>query len=294
MNERAFSVADLFLLCVVVIWGTSFTAAKIALREFDPISFAALRTIAAAPVLFIILILKEKGIHFAKKDILPFVIMGLFGHFLNRFCWSYGLKFTTASNASLLMSATPIFAALLASVFRIERVTLKSSIGIGLAFLGVFFVIKGGFSQPGLGKATLLGDFFILGTSLSWALFSVFAKHLLRDRSILKVTAWSCQFGAGFMVPFIIGPLAKGAFAYPSAKAWLCLLYVGILANAVAHVFWITGISKIGPTRTNMYQTFVPLVAIFFAVMFLGETLFWVQIIGAALVLGGVYLTRFA
>jgi len=43
-----------------------------------------------------------------------------------------------------------------------------------------------------------------------------------------------------------------------------------------------------------MYQTFVPLVAIFFAVMFLGESLFWVQIIGAVLVLGGVYLTRFA
>ena len=192
------------------------------------------------------------------------------------------------------MSATPILAAVLASLSRIERITLRSAIGIGLAFLGVFFVIKGGFSQPGLGKATLLGDFLILGAALSWAVFSVFAKHLLRDRSILKVTAWSCQFGAAFMVPFIIGPLAKGAFAHPTATAWLCLLYVGIVANAVVHVFWITGISQIGPTRTNMYQTFVPLVAIFFAVMFLGESLLWAQIIGAALVLGGVYLTRFA
>jgi len=294
MNERAFSVADLLLLCVVVIWGTNFTAAKIALREFDPTSFAALRTILAAPVLFIILILKEKGVHFTKRDILPFVIMGLFGHFLNRFCWSYGLKYTTVSNASLLMSATPIFAALLASLFRIERITLRSAIGIALAFLGVFFVIEGGFSQPGLGKATLLGDFLMLGVALSWALFSIFAKYLLRDSSILKVTAWSCQFGAAFMVPFIISPLAKGIFAHPSAKAWLCLLYVGILGNAVAHVFWIAGISKIGPTRTSMYQTFVPLVAIIFAVMILGESLLWVQIIGAVLVLGGVYLTRFA
>ena len=62
----------------------------------------------------------------------------------------------------------------------------------------------------------------------------------------------------------------------------------------MAHIFWIAGISQIGPTRTTMYQTFVPLVAIFFAVMFLGESLLWAQIIGAALVLGGVYLTRFA
>jgi drug/metabolite transporter (DMT)-like permease len=77
MNERTFSIADLFLLCVVVIWGTNFTVAKIALREFDPTSFAALRTILAAPVLFIVLGLKEKGVHFTKKDIPPFVILAL-------------------------------------------------------------------------------------------------------------------------------------------------------------------------------------------------------------------------
>lgn len=293
MNERTFSIADLFLLCVVVIWGTNFTVAKIALREFDPTSFAALRTILAAPVLFIVLGLKEKGVHFTKKDIPPFVILALFGHFLNRFCWSYGLNFTTASNASLLMSATPILAAILASLFRIERVTLRSAIGIGFAFLGVFFVIKGGFSRSGLGKAHLWGDFLVLGTALSWALFSVFAKHLLRDRSILKVTAWSAQFGAAFMLPFVLWPLVRGEFGHPTLNAWLCVLYVGIAGNGVAHIFWVTGISRLGPTRTTMYQTFVPLVAIFFAVMFLGESLFVVQIVGAVFVIGGVYLTRF-
>ena len=294
MNEKIFSFADLLLLCVVVIWGTNYTVGKIALREFDPTSFAALRTILAAPVLFIALGLKERKVHFTKKDIPPFILLGLLGNVLNRFGWSYGLHFTTASNASLLMSTTPILAALFSSLFRIERVTVKSALGIGVAFLGVFFVIKGDFSDLELGKATLMGDFLVLGAALSWALFSIFAKPFLRDYSILKLTAWSAQFGAVFLVPFILRPLAQGAFAHPSLKGWLCLLYVSILGNALAHVFWVTGISKIGPTRTTMYQTFVPLIAILFAVMFLGESLLGIQIVGVVLVLGGVYVTRFA
>lgn len=63
------------------------------------------------------------------------------------------------------------------------------------------------------------------------------------------------------------------------------MLYVSILGNALSHLFWITGISKIRPTRTTMYQTFVPLVAIFFAIMFLEKTLVGLQIVGAVLVL---------
>lgn len=74
--------------------------------------------------------------------------------------------------------------------------------------------------------------------------------------------------------------LAQGAFAHNTLKGWLCLLYVSILGNALAHLSWVTGISKIGPTRTTMYQTFVPLVAIFFAVLFLGKAFFGSKLSG--------------
>lgn len=293
MDEKTFSYADLLLICVVIIWGANFTFAKIALREFGPTSFAALRTIFAAPVLLMVLSLKEKGLHFRKQDILPLLVLGLLGHFLNRFGWSYGLNLTTASNASILMATTPIHVALFATLFRIERITLKSAVGIAVAFLGVLFVIRGDLSHVRLGKTTLLGDVFVLGAALSWGFFAIYVKHLLQNHSILRLTAWSAQFGAAFMVPFILRPLAQGALAHHSLKGWLCLLCVSLLGNALSHLFWITGISKIGPTRTTMYQTFVPLVAIFFAVMVLAESVVLVQIIGAVLVLGGVYLTRF-
>ena len=290
---KSLSYADLLLLTVVFIWATNYTFGKIALREFEPTSIAALRTLFAAPILLVVVALKERCLHIGKKDILPFAILGLLGHFLNRFGWSYGLNFTTASNASLLMATTPIIAAVFATFLRVERITLIAAIGIAVTVLGVFFVIEKDFSSLEFGKATVFGDFFVLGGAFSFALFSVYAKYFLHEYSILRLTAFSAQFGAFFMVPFILGPLFRGALFHHSLKAWLCLLYISILGNALTALFWIIGISKIGPTRTTMYQTLVPLVAIAFAMVMLGERLFKVQVIGMVLVLGGSYLTRF-
>jgi len=139
MNERTFSYADLLLICVVIIWGANYTFGKVALREFGPTGFASLRTIFSTPILLIALSIKEKGLHLTREDILPFALLGFFGHFLNRICWSYGLSFTTASNASLLMAITPIHVVLLARLFRIEKVHRKSAVGITVALVGVLF-----------------------------------------------------------------------------------------------------------------------------------------------------------
>jgi drug/metabolite transporter (DMT)-like permease len=236
--------------------------------------------------------IREKGLHITRGDILPFALLGLLGHCLNRLCWSYGLTFTTASNASLLLAITPIHVALLATLFRMERIGRKSAMGIVVALLGVFFVVKADLANLRFGKATLVGDFFMLGTGVSWALFNIYAKHLLRDHSILKLTAWSAQFGGAFMIPFVLRSLIQGELAGISLKAWGCLFVVSFLGNALSHLFWMTGIFKIGATKTTVYQTLVPLVAILIAVTVLGESLVLAQMVGAGLILGGVYLTR--
>jgi len=196
----------------------------------------------SAPILLLVLSIREKGLHITKGDILPFALLGLLGHCLNRLCWSYGLTLTTASNASLLLAITPIHVALLATLFGIERVHRKSAAGIAVALLGVFFVLKADLVNVRFGKATLVGDVFMLGTGVLWALFTIYAKHLLQNHSILKLTAWSAQFGAAFMIPFALRSLIQGELAGISLKAWVCLLVVSFLGNALSHLFWITGI----------------------------------------------------
>jgi drug/metabolite transporter (DMT)-like permease len=293
MNQKRFSVTDLILLAVVIIWGGYFTVGKIALQEVDPTTFAALRTILAVPVLLLILGVKEKGLHFDKRDIIAFAISGFLGQFLNRLSFSYGLNFTSASNAAILWAITPVFTALLSALFRIERVTLRSAGGIFLAFTGVFLVIKGDWAPVDLSKTALWGDLLILGATLSWSCFTIYAKHLLREHSTLHLTTWSSVFGASFMVPFILKPLSQGTLFHYSLKAWLCILYVAIMANVIAQLGWVTGISRIGPTKTAVYQNLVPVVGVSLAAVVLMESILPMDVIGTILVIAGVCLTRF-
>jgi len=293
MIEKKFSSTDFLLLCVALIWGNVYIFGKIALREFDPVSFAALRTVLAVPFLLIALSLRENGLHLGKKDILPLAFLGFLGHFLNRLSFSYGLNYTSASSASILMSTTPVFAAIFGASLRIEKASPRSIVGMVVAFLGVFLVIKGDWSQIELSSAALKGDFFILGATLSWALFTVLAKRILKEHSSLRLTTWTAFFGAVFMMPLLINPLAQNAFLQPSLKAWLCLLYVSIMANALAQFLWVSGIEKIGPTKTTVYICLVPLLAILFASIILRESILPLQFLGVVLVLAGVYLTRF-
>ena len=117
------------------------------------------------------------------------------------------------------MTTTPIHAALFATLLRIERVTIKSKLGIIIAFFGVIFLIKRDLLHLRFEKTTLLGDFFILGAALSWALYSVYVKHLLGEHSILKITVWSAQYGAVFMVACIFRAFVQGVLIHHSLKS---------------------------------------------------------------------------
>ena len=294
MKHAPFSSTDFLLLLVVIIWGTVFPFGKIALQEFHPLTFAALRTIMAAPVLLLAVALRENGLFLTKKDVIPYALLGFLGQFINRICFSYGLNYTTASSASIIMGATPVFAAVFAFFLGIERITLFSAIGTFSAVVGVFFVIKGDMTFTSFNTMFLWGDLFIMGAAVSWALFTVCTKRVLNIYGILRTTAWSSAFGALFMVPFLFSALQQEPLFDYSLKAWLCVLYVSLLANALAHIFWLTGISNIGPTKTTIYQTLVPIVAIFLSQIMLSEPLLPAQTAGMLLILGGIYLTRLA
>ncbi len=293
MKRAGFSYVDILLLTVVIIWGTVFSFGKIALREFDPATFAALRTIMAAPILLLAMRIRENCLSLTRKELISFALLGFLGQFINRMSFSYGLSYTTASSASIIMGTTPVFTVLFALCSRIERVTAVSAAGIISAFIGVSLVVKGDWSYTTLRSVFLWGDLFILGAAASWALFTVVAKQVVTSHGILRTTAWSSAFGALFMLPVFFTSARQGDLLDCSFTAWLCVLYVSLLANALAHILWITGISRIGPTKTTIYQTLVPIVAILFARSMLSEPLLSTQIAGVVLILGGVYLTRF-
>ncbi len=291
-ERRAFSITDLYLLLAVVIWGSDYLFGKIALREISPISFSAMRTIISTAVLIPFFVKREKDWSVSVHHFSWLIGLALLGTFLNRVFWSIGLSLTTASNSALLMATSPIFVVIGSSLFVRAEVTLRAALGIFLSFMGVFLVVQGDWKGGVMGSETFRGDLIIIVASILWALFTVLAKKLLKEYSSLKVTAYVMFIGAILFLPFL--PNQKGGgWSGISGLAWFSVFYVALMGNCLAYFLWIRGIQTIGPLRTGLYQYLMPVAAILLAVPLLKETLSAMQIWGAAVVFGGIFLARF-
>ena len=291
-EKKGFSKTDLWLLLAVIIWGSDFFFAKIALREVSPMNFAAMRTTISAIILVPLFIKREKNWLVSFKHFLCLVGLAFLGIFLTRVLMSVGLSLTTASNSALIMATSPIFVLIASSLFLRSEVTLGPILGILLSFLGVFLVIRGDWGRWSAATETFKGDIFMIAATISWAMFNTLVKRMLKEHSSLKVTAYVMFIGMILLSPFLPNDKA-GGWVGISGLTWVSILFVAVMGNCLSYFLWIRGIQNIGPLRTVLYQYLMPVTTIILAVPFLNETLTVLQVLGAGVVFGGIFLARY-
>jgi drug/metabolite transporter (DMT)-like permease len=289
-EKKPFST-DLCLILTMVIWGSDYPFAKIALREVSPLAFSAMRTLISTLILLPFFIRQEKNWSVSTRHLLAFFCLALLGTFLNRICWSVGLNLTTASNSGLLSATSPLFVLLFSSLLLKSEVSFRAALGMGVAFLGVFLVIQGDWKGWEIRSQNFQGDLIILLGSVFWAMFTVLVKKLSKDHSTLKMTAYVMVIATILFLPFLSNEKG-GGWIEISGLAWFGVLYVAIMGNALAYFLWIRGIRNIGPMRAVLYQYLMPITVILFSVPFLKESLTAVQAGGALVVFVGIFLAR--
>ena len=292
MTERkTFSLTDLYLSLATILWGSDYLFAKFALREVSPLSFAAIRTLISTGAMFPIFLRMEKDWRVKPRHVWPLIGLALLGTFINRIFWVTGMNLTTASNASLLSTTSPIFVLMVSFFLFRATVTWRATLGIIVSFIGVSLVIQGDWTEWVRGGGNVWGDLCMLLASLTWAFFTVLAKFLMKEYSSLKVTAYIMLIGSLLFLPFLANE-NPGGWSGVSALGWVSVLYVALTGNLLAYLLWMRGIQNIGPLRTIFYTYLTPITAILFAVPFLNETLTLAQIGGALVVFIGVFLAR--
>ncbi|MGA8753343.1 DMT family transporter [Candidatus Deferrimicrobium sp.] len=287
------------LILVTFFWGATFVAAKWTVREAPPFIVATTRYAISTVALFSVLAWmawgKRRHGHFpfprGVGQWLNLFSLGLTGIFLYNVFFFTGIQWTTATNASLILAATPIQTVVLSSLLLKERIQPSQVAGFLLSFLGVAAVISKGSLEVILHTSFNPGDVLMLGTSLSFAIFSVRGRTVLEDFSPLSATAYASLFGVlmFLLLIFLNGPQPPAPPRF-SFYGWLAILQLSFLSTVVGMVWWYEGIKKIGAGRSAMFFNLVTVFAILLAALLLGERLQWPQLLGAALVIGGVYL----
>jgi drug/metabolite transporter (DMT)-like permease len=289
-TARERRLAEAGVLATVLIWSANFVIVKAAIGVLGPLSFTALRYAVAAATLLAVLRWRQGAIRWPHGHARQLFLMGALGFGAYQVVWTLGLTQVTAGDSALLIAASPVFTALLAGAVGMDRLSAPKVAGACIAFAGVAVVIAGG-HELSLG-ASLMGDALTLAAAALWAVYTTAGARIMRVVDPLQATVWTVVAGAVVLAPLGAWELLTSPPAAVSPPAVLAVLYSGALAAGIANVFVFAAIRLVGPTRVTASQFLVPAGAVVLGAVFLAEPVGFAQVVGGAIIVLGVWLTR--
>ena len=291
-NKAAFETTDLWMLLTTMVWAVNLSLIKFSLREFTPHGFNGVRLALSAAIFLVVLAFRRGGFSLGRGDFLKVAVLGLLGTTVYQLLFIQGISRTQATTTSMIMPMTPVFIAVLSSVFKLERIHWAAWLGIAVSFLGVYLLVTGQNGHLGLNRQSVKGDVFILLANLAWALYTVLSKPLLERIPPLKLAGLSAGIGTAFYLPFAAADVGRVSWTSISAGAWASLLYSAVLAIVVGFIVYSSSVRTVGNTKTGIYSNLNPVFAVVFAWFFLSERITALEAGGGFVIFLGVYLTR--
>jgi len=279
---------DLGLLLLAAIWGINFSVMKAVLVELEPLALNALRSPLAAAALFLVVSRGRARWVPARSDVPRVLALGVLGNVAYQLCFIYGIDWTMAGNASLLLSTTPVWTVLLSAALGHERPTRWVLAGVLATLVGMLLVVVGRGDALALGSATLRGELLMVLASILWSTYTVLGRAPVARYGSLRMTAWTLWVGTPVLVLLGLPTLRRTELAGVSPAAWLGVAYAGFLSIGLAYLLWYRGVERLGNNRTAIYSNLVPVAALITAWLWLGEVPTPVQLSGAAVILVGL------
>jgi drug/metabolite transporter (DMT)-like permease len=208
---------------------------------------------------------------------------------LTQTVFTIGVSLTTAANTALVYSTAPVWGMLLGFALGLERPRLAGILGVGLSLLGVGFIVYGGLEFAG---TSLVGDALILVAAVFWGSYTVLSLSLLERYSPIALAAYAMTLGG--LAAFPLAALDPGGFDIGSLDGltWGATAYSALCSSAFGFAAWGYGVSHVGANRVLIYQYLVTLTGVSTGIVLLGEDFGLEQLIGAVVILCGVYLAR--
>jgi len=280
------------LILVSLVWAGSFIVVEAATKEMDPIDLGFLRFLVATPLMFLLVVMLKKPLLLPKKEIPWLIALGLTGVTLLYLFQFLGIHYTNAPTASVLINTNVIFIAILSGLFLHEVLSGKRIMGIILSFIGVFIIMFSDLSQQEITIDNLffIGGILMLLSALCWALYSLIGKRLLRRYDEFVITAYAFGLGTLFYLPFVMFHIAP-VLQQTSLEGWVAVLYLVLTCSLFGYLGWYYGLKHIDASKAAVFLNFIPLFTILMS-FFLGTSFSWLFLLGAGLIIYGVYLTQ--
>lgn len=277
------SIIDFMLLAAI--WGSSFLFMRLATVEFGALPTAAVRVAVASLFLLPLLWLRRQGPQL-RRHWKPVFLIGVLNSGIPFACFAFALLSITTGMSAILNATVPLFGALVAWLWLKDRPTASRVLGLAVGFAGVALLAwdKASFKPDASGVAPGWAVMACLLATLCYGLAASATKRYLSGLPPL-VTATGSHMGAtlGLALPALWFWPAQT----PSLQAWLSLVAVGVVCTGIAYVLYFRLIEQAGPARALAVTFVVPVFAVFYGVLFLGESVTgWMLLCGFIIVCG--------
>ena len=275
----------LVVVLLAAIWGASFMIMRMGALEFGAFATAGVRVTVAAAFLLPLLLARGLG-PVLRQNWKLVLVVGIFNSAIPFACFSFALLSISTGLSSILNATVPLFGAVIAWLWLKDRLNASRVLGLVVGFVGVALLAwdKASFKPDASGNATGWAILACLLATLCYGLSASFPKRYMAGLPPL-VAATGSQIGAA------AGLIPLAWWFWPdqavSLQAWLAVVALGVLCTGVAYVLYFRLIERAGPSRALSVTFAIPVFAVLYGVLLLGEGVTpWMVLCGLIIVAG--------
>lgn len=277
-------------LIAVTAWGAALISTKVLLQNHvSPVEIYVYRFIIA--YLFVLLICPRPIFSKSVIDELKFILIGLCGGSIYFIAENTAMRYTLATNVSLIVTTAPLISTLLLGLlYRSDRPSKGFILGSGIAFVGVSFVI---FNSSFNVQVNPLGDFLALLAALSWAVYTILLKPFNAIYGAWFITRKTFFYGILTALPFfLVEPTFASWETLMRTEVWGNLLLLGLIPSLLSYVLWAQSVKGLGVMTASNYLYISPIITLILSAAILDERVSWVGYVGCFMILAGVILSE--
>ncbi len=279
-------------LLVFITLAATFTPifAKLTVAEISPLSFGFFRFGTAAILFYITLKVRKLDLKFERKDYPRLLLLALLCIPLNQFFFLTGIKMSFASHSGIIYSLNPVYAYVVAVLFKYEKFYVSKLFSILLTVVGIFFIFWESFSGTTVNNTVVSGDILLLFAVLTFSMYLTLGKTTIEKYGALKTSTFVFLAGSVLYIPLFIYDLPNLSFEKVTYMGVIGYIYLSVVVAYLAYFVWYYALKHIAVSKLTTLSNISPLLTVLFSIIFLGEHISLFFVIGSLITLIGVFI----
>jgi drug/metabolite transporter (DMT)-like permease len=282
----------LVAVAVMTVWGATPVLTRIAVRNFDPLTVAVLRTTMAGLLGGAVLAAMRQRLPISRGGRKLLLVSAVTGFVLFPLLFTFGQERTSAMHGGMILASLPIFTGAYAMLLARRRPVRGWVVGSAVALGGEVALVA---FRAGSGGAhtSLSGDLMIAVSVLVVALGYVAGARLGQlGYHSLATTFWGVAIGAVVLAPALIGDLAVDGIPHADPGPWAAVVFLATITSIVGYVGWYWALAHGGIARIATIQFLQPFSGLVLAALLLGEDFTTPLVAASAAILAGVTIAQ--